>query len=172
MARGQDGRQGHLRARQAGQPGGQVSATRIVDVLKTRGNPIGSSLVLCCMPCLVIASQRFLWDVYQVPKVNVARCLFEHPNVKVDVVEVVVHIKVRIVEGAHKGEHGARFLSCGDRLAHAYVADLTVDVGIGVHIAKHHVDTGVVGHRKDERGVAVAVGVLTNAGDVDVFVRL
>lgn len=110
--------------------------------------------------------------MYQVPKVNVACCLFEHPDVEVDVVEVVVHIKVRVVEGAHKGEHGARFLARCDRLAHAHVADHAVDVGIGVHIAKHHVDIGIVGYRKDERGVPVAVGVLTNAGDVDVLVRL
>ena len=52
-----------------------------------------------------------------------------------------------------------------------HVTDLAVDVGIGVHIAKHHVDTGVVGHRKDQHGVAVAIGILANAGDMDVLVR-
>lgn len=124
------------------------------------------------MPCLVSASHRLLWDVYQVPKVNVARCLFEHPYVEVDAVEVVVHIKVRVVVGAHKGEHGARFLARCDLLAHVHIADHAVDVGIGVHIAKHHVDTGVVGHRKDERSVPVAVGVLARAGNMDVLVRL
>ena len=36
VARGQGGRQGHLRARQAGQPGGQVSAARIA-YMKRRG---------------------------------------------------------------------------------------------------------------------------------------
>ena len=133
---------------------------------------MGSSLVLRCMPRLACAERHPLRNVHQVPKVDVARLLFEHPDVEVDVVEVVVHVKVQIVEGAYKGEHRGRFFACGDGLAHARVADDTVDVGISIDIAKHHVDIGAVCHRKDQYGVAVAIRVLAHAGNMDVLVCL